>query len=125
MYVDDEPSLRQFIPLPLRADGFEVTTVSEGKEVLELLQENPDKYDLILSDISLLDIDGIEMGKQIRKNLQTANIPIVFLSGDISKRLEEIEQLGGITLGLKKPTSNKELVAAINQTLNRVREPTA
>jgi len=125
LLVDDEQLVRKFIPFPLMADGFEVTTVSKGNEVLELLRENPDKYNLILSDIGLLDINGIEMGKQIRENPQTARIPIVYMSGDLSEeKLEKIKQLGGITLALKKPTPNKELVAAVNQALDKVKKST-
>jgi len=125
LLVDDEQLVRKFIPFPLMADGFEVTTVSKGNEVLELLRENPDKYNLILSDIGLLDINGIEMGKQIRENPQTARIPIVYMSGDLSEeKLEKIKQLGGITLVLKKPTPNKELVAAVNQALDKVKKST-
>ena len=73
--VDDEKEIRNLIEIYLKNEGYEVTKASDGEEALEIL-EKEDKH-LIILDIMMPKMDGIEVCKRVRENL---NIPILMLS---------------------------------------------
>ncbi len=114
LVVDDEPSLTRSIAYTLRKDGYEVLTAADGLSALDLARES--QPSLIVLDIMLPGIDGLEVCRRIRK---ISSVPILMLSA----RIEEIDKLIGLEVGaddyLTKPFSMRELVARIRALLRR------
>lgn len=114
LIVDDEPAILDNIQYVLEAEGLETIRLSEGLPVLPLLQNQ--HVDLILLDIGLPDISGLDLCKEIRRTHQT---PIVFLTA----RTSEIDRVVGLEIGgddyIAKPFSPRELSARVKAVLRR------
>ncbi len=116
LIVEDEPAIVDNIQYALETDGFEPIWHSSGAEVLALLQQ--ETISLIILDIGLPDINGLELCKQIRE--QHA-IPIIFLTA----RTSEVDRVVGLEIGaddyVVKPFSPRELAARVKAVLRRTR----
>jgi two-component system alkaline phosphatase synthesis response regulator PhoP len=115
LVVDDEPSVTDLLSYNLRKAQYEVLTAVDGRQALALAQSaNPD---LILLDLMIPEIDGLDVCRQLRK---TSGVPIIM----ITARGEEIDRVVGLELGaddyLCKPFSMRELLARIKAVLRRV-----
>ncbi|KNF09696.1 transcriptional regulatory protein SrrA [Gottschalkia purinilytica] len=115
LIVEDEERMRKVIKKYLEAENYEVKEAKDGKEAIEIFNEN--EFDFILLDIMMPNIDGWTVCREIRK---TSSVPIIMLSA----RGEEYDKLFGFELGVDdymvKPFSPKELIARIKAILNRV-----
>lgn len=116
LIADDEPNIREVISFALERAGFATVTARNGSEALQQVRRGP--VDLIVLDIGMPEMDGLEVCRQIRK---TSEVPILFLSA----RDEEIDRVLGLEIGgddyVTKPFSARELVARINVILKRSR----
>ena len=114
LVVDDEALIRTVIKEYCSNNNYEVFEASSGKEALELLLKN--KYDLMILDIMMPEMDGFSMLKELPKERR---IPTIVLSA----RGEEYDKLAGFDLGIDdyvtKPFSPKELMARIKAVLSR------
>jgi len=114
LLVDDEKRIREVVEYALVKSGFRVTALSEGEPVLDLLAS--DAPDLVVLDITLPGMDGLELCRRIRARGTT---PILFLSA----RSDEVDRIVGLELGaddyLVKPFSPRELVARVRAVLRR------
>ena len=114
LVVDDEVLIRTVIKEYCSNNNYEVFEASSGKEALELLLKN--KYDLMILDIMMPEMDGFSMLKELPKERR---IPTIVLSA----RGEEYDKLAGFDLGIDdyvtKPFSPKELMARIKAVLSR------
>jgi two-component system OmpR family response regulator len=114
LVVDDEARIREVVQYALAREGFRVSLAEDGKSALELAaREAPD---LVVLDVMLPDIDGLEVCRSLRRQCQT---PVLFLSA----RGEEVDRIVGLELGgddyLTKPFSPRELVARVRAVLRR------
>ena len=114
LIIEDDKSVQQLIRMYLVNDGFEVIFSIDGEDGLnKALTENPD---LILLDLNLPKIDGIEVCKKIR---ESSDIPIIM----VTARIDELERLDGLEKGaddyITKPFSFPELLARIKALLRR------
>ena len=115
LVVDDDPHIQEVISFALKQAGHSVVLARDGREGLEMFsRENPD---LIVLDVGMPEMDGLEMCREIRKSSET---PILFLSA----RDEEIDRILGLELGgddyVTKPFSPRELVARVRTILKRL-----
>src|SRR5207248_10015447 len=112
--VDDEPKIVQLARDYLEHAGFTVTSASDGKEALAAFRRG--SPDLIVLDLGLPMLDGLDVARAIRK---VSNVPIVMLTG----RGDESDRISGLELGaddyVTKPFSPKELVARVRAVLRR------
>jgi len=119
LIVEDEPILREIIKDYFINEGFEVLEAANGKEALELFQEN--SADLIILDIMLPEVDGWAVCRRIRK---TSDVPIIMLTA----RVDEDDTLLGFELGaddyVTKPYSPPVLLARAKRLLNSRTRPT-
>jgi DNA-binding response OmpR family regulator len=117
LVVDDEPDLLELIDTNLTAAGFSVLTAASGREALRQAREL--RPQLILLDVMLPELDGLEVCKLLRHDPLTRSIPIVMLTA----RAMEIDRVLGLELGaddyVTKPFSVRELVLRIKKLLNR------
>ena len=108
MLVDDDRSLSVVLSTALSEEGFEVTLASDGAEGFRLFQSS--SPDLVLLDVLMPQMDGLEVCRRIRK---TSTVPIIFLTS----RSEEVDRINGLELGaddyVTKPFSTRELCARI------------
>jgi len=114
LIVDDEPSIIRSLSGLLSDEGFEVLTASNGYEALKIIEaELPD---LVLLDIWMPGIDGIETLKEIKKNDQTVQVIMITGHGTIETAVEATK-LGAFSF-IEKPLSFDKIVVAINNALN-------
>lgn len=117
LIVDDEEHIRELIKFNLKKDGYHIEVAVNGREALEKIKEN--KFDLVLLDLMLPEIDGLEVCKDIRRNEETADIPVMM----ITAKGEEFDKVLGLELGaddyITKPFSIRELMARIKALLRR------
>ena len=113
LLVDDDIELTDLLAEVLRLTGFEVEVANNGQEALDKLNAS---HQLVLLDIMMPELNGIETLKKIR---QTSNVPVMMLTA----RGEEIDRVLGLELGaddyLPKPFNDRELVARIKAILRR------
>lgn len=116
LVVDDEQSIRELITFNLEKAGYQVLCAEDGLEALKLIQ---DKVDLVVLDLMLPEVDGLEVCRRLKGEQQTAGIPVIMLTA----KDEEIDKILGLELGaddyLTKPFSPRELVARIKAVLRR------
>jgi two-component system, OmpR family, response regulator len=113
--VDDDLHIREVIRVALRKAGMTVTEARDGKEGMARFAA--DGPDLIILDIGMPELDGLEVCRQIRKS---SDVPILFLTA----RDDEIDRVLGLEIGgddyVTKPFSPRELIARVNVILRRV-----
>ena len=114
LVVDDEKPISDIIKFNMAKEGYEVLTAFDGREALEVfVAENPD---IIILDLMLPEIDGLEVARTIRK---TSNVPIIVLSAKDT----EFDKVIGLEIGaddyVTKPFSNRELQARVKALLRR------
>ncbi|MCJ7515860.1 MAG: response regulator transcription factor [Dehalococcoidia bacterium] len=117
LLVEDEPKVCELIKAYLVKDGDDVVIAGDGKTAVEKAQTY--KPDLILLDLNLPELDGLEVCRQIRKQ---SNVPIIMLTA----RDEEVDKVVGLEIGaddyVTKPFSPRELSARVSAVLRRYRE---
>ena len=114
LLVDDEVKILDMIDNYLRQEGFETTRASNGNEALELFRNQ--SFDLVVLDLMLPELNGLEVCKEIRR---FSEVPIIMLTA----KTDEIDKLLGLELGaddyISKPFSLRELTARIKAVLRR------
>lgn len=117
LLVDDEPDILEFVGYNLKKEGYRVLTASNGERGLQLAREN--KPQLILLDVMMPGMDGIETCDQIRKEKELENTLIAFLTA----RGEDYSQVAGFDAGgddyITKPIKPKVLISRIKALLRR------
>ena len=121
LVLDDDPLIQATLPMLLREHGYDVSTATNGKLGLRLLQT--EWVDLVLTDILMPETDGIEVVRNVVKNHPT--IALVAMSGGSSRlpgtEAVHITSLLGAHAVLVKPFSEEELLEAIRKALENVR----
>jgi DNA-binding response OmpR family regulator len=116
LIVEDEIALQETLAYNLKRQGYEVETVGDGKAALEIARKN--KPDLILLDLMLPGMDGFEVCRTLRQDMNT---PVLILTA----RDDEIDRVVGLEMGaddyMTKPFSMRELIARVKAMLRRVR----
>jgi two-component system, OmpR family, phosphate regulon response regulator PhoB len=117
LVVEDEADLRQVLSYNLRDAGHEVVLAAEGRQGLALAAEQPP--DLVLLDLMLPDVSGLEVCRALKSNDRTRNIPVIM----VTARGEEIDRVVGFELGaddyVVNPFSVRELLLRLRAVLRR------
>jgi len=112
LVVEDNEDMRTFMSRVMAGEGYKVQTAINGKEALVLAQK--DIPDIIISDLMMPEMDGMEFTKAIKEDERTSHIPIILLTA----RADQVSKLEGLRSGaneyLTKPFSSEELVIRIN-----------
>ena len=117
LVVDDDPEIRQLLKRYLEKNGYEVTTVGDGDGMWTTLERA--RVDLIVLDLMLPKVDGLELCRDLRAR---SKVPVIMLTA----RGDEMDRVLGLEMGaddyLAKPFSARELLARIKVVLRRVRD---
>ena len=118
LLVDDEHSVQTLLSYPLRKDGYEVVSAHDGQEALQRFAEQ--RFDLVVLDLMLPKLDGIEVCRRMRSRSQ---VPIVMLTA----KGDEIDKVVGLEMGaddyITKPFSMREFRSRVKAALRRSRMP--
>ena len=116
LLVDDEQSIQTLLSYPLRKDGYHVTGAHDGSEALERFEEA--RFDLVILDLMLPKLDGVEVCRQLRSRSQ---VPIIMLTAKGS----ETDKVAGLEVGaddyITKPFSMREFRSRVKAALRRSR----
>jgi DNA-binding response OmpR family regulator len=120
LVVDDEPDLRDLVAFKLSQCGHEVTAVSDGLAALRAVREA--KVDLVLLDVVMPGMSGLDVLMELRTDQATAKLPVVLLTA----RTKETDVAAGFSAGaddyLTKPFSLRELAERVQAVLDRAEE---
>ena len=125
LVVDDEPALVSTISYSLRKEGYDVLTAGDGERGLALARR--ERPDLVVLDLMLPRLDGLEVCRQLRQTPtpQVRSVPIIMLTA----KGEEVDKVVGLELGaddyVTKPFSMRELMARVKAMLRRAQSETA
>ena len=121
MVVDDEADIRELVRLNLTREGYEVLDCESGEQALSLSRSKGP--DLVVLDLMLPGIDGLEVCKRLKADPKTAQVPIVILTA----KGEEADVVAGLEVGaddyVAKPFSGKVLVARVRRLLRKAAQP--
>jgi phosphate regulon transcriptional regulator PhoB len=117
LIVEDEPDIRALVVHHLKREGYQVSAASSGEEALRQVQAAPP--DLVLLDLMMPAMDGLEVCRRLRQDPATASLPIVMLTA----KGDEVDRVLGLEIGaddyVVKPFSPKELLARVRAVLRR------
>jgi DNA-binding response OmpR family regulator len=120
LLVDDEQSIQTLLSYPLRRDGYEVVQATDGRQALDRFDEQ--SFDLVVLDLMLPKLDGVEVCRRMRSHSQ---VPIIMLTA----KGDEIDKVVGLEMGaddyITKPFSMREFRSRVKAALRRSRMPGA
>ena len=120
LIVEDEKDIVKMLDYNLKKEGFRTLSVHDGEDALDLA--NREHPDLVILDLMLPGMDGLEVCKALKKESKTASIPIIMLTA----KSQESDKVIGLELGaddyVTKPFSPRELIARIKAVLRRIKE---
>jgi diguanylate cyclase (GGDEF)-like protein len=120
LVVDDDPDIARFLKLTLTMEGFDVQSAGDGQHALDLVGVwHPD---LVLVDLMMPGVDGVEVTRRLRANAMTTALPVIMLTA----KGQTVDKVMGLTAGaddyIVKPFDTMELIARVRGTLRRNQE---
>jgi len=118
LIVDDDKTTRKMISLILKSKGYEVVTAENGIEALQKL--GLERINLILTDMNMPYMDGIEFIKQVRANPDIANIPIVMITTEADEDEKRRAFEAGVDDYLVKPTNAEQISESMKKIVKKI-----
>jgi len=115
MTVDDSPSVRQMVSFTLRTEGFDVIEAGDGVEALEKLEGK--KVNMILTDLNMPRMDGLDFIRQVRQGSACKFVPIVMLTTESHAEKKMQGKAAGATGWIVKPFKPDQLLAVVKKLL--------
>ena len=123
LVIEDEKDIQELLQLYLKRDGYDVHIAKDGETGLR--KASQERYDLILLDLMLPQLDGLEICRNLRSRPQTADLPIIM----ITAKAEEADRIVGLEMGaddyITKPFSPREVMARVKAIFRRLEKPRA
>ncbi|ACM59706.1 two-component system chemotaxis response regulator CheY [Caldicellulosiruptor bescii] len=113
LVVDDSPVVKKIVTTTLVKKGFDVKEAIDGVAALEILLS--EKIDLVITDLNMPKMDGLQLTREIRKNPMYKRIPVIMLTTNPSEEQKALE--AGANLYLKKPVTSEELISHVQKFL--------
>jgi two-component system alkaline phosphatase synthesis response regulator PhoP len=123
LVIEDEKDIQELLQLYLKRDGYDVHIARDGETGLR--KASQERYDLVLLDLMLPQVDGLEICRNLRSRPQTADLPIIM----ITAKADEADRIVGLEMGaddyITKPFSPREVVARVKAIFRRLEKPRA
>ncbi len=118
LIAEDESAIREIIAITLRRAGYEVTEACDGEQALAIYGEKEGDFDVVLLDIMMPNVDGLEVCKRLRNASSTVGIIM------LTAKTQEMDKVSGLLMGaddyITKPFSPSELMARVDSVYRRV-----
>lgn len=118
LVVDDDKTTRKMVSLILKSKGYEVVTAENGMDGLQKL--GLEQINLILTDMNMPYMDGIEFTKQVRTNPEIAHIPIVMLTTEADEEEKQRAFKAGVDDYLVKPATAEQIVESMKKIIKKI-----
>ena len=115
MTVDDSASVRQMVSFTLKGEGYEVIEAEDGKDALSKL--NGSTVNMIITDLNMPNVDGIELIRTVRANPNYKFIPIIMLTTESQDSKKQEGKAAGATGWIVKPFKPNQLLAVVKKVL--------
>ncbi|MBU1007190.1 MAG: response regulator [Candidatus Omnitrophica bacterium] len=115
LVVDDDPDILKMLKLRIESEGFEFMGAQNGEEMLEAIKIK--KPDVILLDVMLPKMDGYTALREMRKEEEYKEIPVIILTAKEKKKVWDLFALEGVSLFVEKPFDARELLQKIRSLL--------
>ena len=115
MTVDDSTSMRQMVSFTLEQHGYDIIEAANGSEALEKL--NKEKIDMLITDINMPELDGLDLVRRVRDNPAYKFLPIIILSNESQTVMKEEGKAAGATGWIVKPFRPEQLVAVVRKVM--------
>lgn len=113
--VDDSPSMRQLVKLALATGGHEVDLATDGVEALEAAERR--QFDVVITDINMPNMDGIELVRELRRRNSYRFVPLLMLTTEATAERKQQGRAAGATGWLVKPFDPERLLATVAKVL--------
>jgi two-component system, chemotaxis family, chemotaxis protein CheY len=107
LVVDDSPTVRKFVTVSLEMQGFSVTSASDGMDALEQLPKK--KFDLLITDLNMPNMDGFELIRSLRENPDFKELPVIILTSLADQQNKEVGTKLGVSSYVVKPFSLEKI----------------
>ncbi len=118
LIAEDEAAIREIIAITLKRAGYEVTEAFDGQNALDIYAEKNGDFDVVLLDIMMPNVDGLEVCKRLRNESSTVGIIM------LTAKTQEMDKVSGLLMGaddyITKPFSPSELMARVDSVYRRV-----
>lgn len=113
MVVDDSSAIRQTLMFSLKSQGYDVVEASDGVSALSLIRETA--VGLLISDVNMPEMNGIELLKKIREDVVNRHTPVIMLTTESSMDLIEEAKKAGARAWIKKPFKFEQLIDTVKK----------
>lgn len=115
LLVDDSVSMREMVSFTLKGGGFKVSEAEDGVEALEFATKN--SVDLVITDVNMPNMDGIQLVRELRQLPDYKFIPILILSTETGKDKKNMGKIAGATGWIEKPFDPDYLLSTVSRVL--------
>lgn len=115
MTADDSASVRQMVSFTLKQSGYDVVEAADGRTALDAITASP--VDMLITDLNMPELDGIELIREVRKNPRCRFIPIVMLTTESQEARKQEGKSAGATGWIVKPFKPDQLLAVVRKVL--------
>lgn len=111
--VDDSSSVRQMVNFTLKSAGFDVVDAVDGRDAITKVER--DKFDLIITDLNMPNLDGIQMIQEVRKKSGYSFVPILMLTTESQPEKKDAGRKAGATGWIVKPFNADQLISVVRK----------
>lgn len=117
LVVDDFASIRNFVCETLQRKGYNTIGAANGDEAYTILNEKADTVNLVLTDYNMPDCTGFDLLQKIKSNAKTSNVPVIFLTTELSPDKMKKAREAGLDAWIKKPYRSEAFFAEIENVI--------
>lgn len=115
--VDDSATVRQVVQSTLENAGYQVVLAQDGAKALGVLNQEEDRFDMVLTDLNMPNLNGIELIREIRATPHHRFIPVLMLTSEDQADLKKAGKLAGASCWLNKPFKPENLLSIVKMVL--------
>lgn len=121
LIVDDSISVRKALEITLRNHSLTSASAVSAEQALEMLAAKPEDYDLLMIDVIMPGMSGVELSEKLKADSRYAHLPIILMSGNVDEEVKDQAHDIGVAGLLKKPFKSEEVIPMVQDTLDNYR----